>query len=104
MKAQFAQYTMTLVHINGINEHYFMNIDETAVCFDSNHNYTVNERGSKTVSVRQSSTVDKICTVCVTVAAERRKLPLFVIFKATVNGIIARKLHSILPDGIYDCT
>ena len=29
-KAQFAQSTMTAVHMNGIYEHYFVNMDETA--------------------------------------------------------------------------
>ena len=30
-KAHFALSTMTVVHMNGINEHDFVNIDETAV-------------------------------------------------------------------------
>ena len=40
---------MTLVQMNGINEHYFVNMDETEVYFDSNHNCTINEKGVKTV-------------------------------------------------------
>ena len=55
-KAEFAQSTMTLVPMNGIGEHYFGNMDETAVYFDSSHYYTVNERVAKTVSMRRSST------------------------------------------------
>ena len=89
-KAEFAQPTMTLVHMNGINEHYFVNIDETAVYFDSSHYYTVNERVAKTVSMRRGSTANKICTVCVTVAADGSKLHLFVILNGTVNGGVAK--------------
>ena len=50
-KTQFAQSNVTVVHMNGKKEHYIVNMDETAVYFDSNHDYTNNERGAKKVSV-----------------------------------------------------
>ena len=59
---------------------------------------------AKTVSVRCGSTANEICTVCVTVAADGSKLPLFVIFKGSANGWIAKELLSILPDGMYTTT
>ena len=58
----------------------------------------------KTVSVRRGCSVSKRCTVCIAVAADGTKLPLFVIFKAAENGPVANSLHSIMPSGIYGCT
>ena len=69
---------MTLVQINRIDEHYFVNRDETAADFDSNHDCTIYEKGAKTVSVRRGSTANKRRTVCVTVSADGSILLLFV--------------------------
>ena len=77
---------------------------ETAVYFGINHNCTVNQRGAKTVFVHRDSTAYKRCIVCVTVAADGKKLPLFDIFKGTVKGRIPKELHSIMLDGMYVCT
>ena len=103
-RVEFVQSTMTLVHINGINKHCFVNMDETAVYFDSNHNRTINEKDGKTVSVRRGSTANKRCTVCVTVATDGSKLSLFVVFKGSANGRIVKESPSILPDSMYGCT
>ncbi len=103
-RAAFAQSTMTLVRMNGISDSMFVNMDETAVYFDAHHCSTIHERGAKTVSVRRGSSENKRCTVCITVAADGRKLPLFVIFKGAVNGRISQNLHHILPHGIFGCT
>ena len=56
-RAEFAQSTMTLVQMNGINEHNFVNMDETEVFFYSNHNCTVNEKGVKTVLITKDALV-----------------------------------------------
>ena len=77
---------MNLVHMNGMNEHYFMDMDKRAVYFDNNHNYTLNERGARTVSVQWGSTANKRCIFRVTVASDGSRLPLFVIFKGTAEG------------------
>ena len=98
-----AIYT-TLVPMNGIKKFCFVKVEGKAVYFDSNHNYTVYERGTKTVSVRRSSRANKRCAVCVTVVTSGRKLPLFVVFTGTVNGCIAKELQSIMPDGMIGCT
>ena len=103
-KAQFAQSNMTLVHMNGINEYCCLNMGEPAVYINSNHNYTTNERGAKTVSLRRGSTANEISAFCLTVAADGSKLPLFAIFKGTGNDRTAKGLLSIIPDGIYGCT
>ena len=103
-RVEFVQSTMTLVQMNRTYEHYFVNMDETALYFDINHNCTVNEKGAKTVLVRRGSTPNKICTVCVAVGADGSKLPFFAIFKVSANGRIAKDLPSILPNGMYGCT
>ena len=103
-RVEFVQSTTTFVQISGINEHYFVNMDETAVYFDSNYSCIINEKGAKTVSVRDGSTPNKICTVCVTVATDGSKLSRFVIFKGIANRQIAKQLPSIVPDGMYGCT
>ena len=104
MRVSFAQSTMTLIRMNNVDENLFVNMDETAVYFDTHHNYTVNEKGAKTVSVRHGCSNNKRCTVCITVAADGTKLPLFVIFKGAINGPIANSLHQIMPAGMHGCT
>ena len=74
VRTEFAQSTMTMVHMNSIPRNMFVNMDETAVYFDTDYNYTVNKKGAKTVSVRHGSSDNKRCTVCVTVAADGTKL------------------------------
>ena len=49
--------------------------------------------------MRRGSSANKRCTVCIAVAADETKLPLFVIFKGAVSS-----LQEILPAGLYDCT
>ena len=93
---------MTLIRINNIDENLFVHMDETAVYFDTNRNYTVNENGAKTVLVRHRFS-NKCCTVCITVAADGTKLPLFVILKGAINGPIANSLHQIMQAGMYRC-
>ena len=103
-KAEFAQSAMTLVHMNGISEHYFVNMDETVVYFDSNYNCFVTERQAKTALVRRGSTANKRETACVTFVADGIKLPVPVVFKGTANGHIANELRYIITDGMYDYT
>ena len=55
------------------------------------------------LSVRHGSSANKRCTVCVTVAADGTRLPLFVIFKGSPNGPIAKSLQDIIPKGMYGC-
>ncbi len=103
MRQSFAQSTITLMRMNEISRNVFVNMDETAVYFDSQNNYTVCERGAKTVSVRRRSSMNKRCTVCITFAADRTNLPLFLIFKGAVSGPIANSSLHILPLGRHGC-
>ena len=78
-------------------------MDETAVYFDMHYNYSVDRRGAKTESVRRGSSDCKLCTVCVTIAADGIKLPLLLIFKGAGNGRIANSLDQIMPNSMYGC-
>ncbi len=70
MRQSFAQSTMTFIRMNNINRNLFVNIDETAVYFDSQSNYTVCEGGAKTVSVLRGSSMNERCTFCIAVTAD----------------------------------
>ncbi len=89
--------------MNSIPFGLFVNMDETVIYFDTHQNYTVNEGAAVTVSLRRGSSTNKRCSVCVTVAADRKKLRQFLIFKGAVNGSIANSLQHIMPEGIFGC-
>jgi len=77
--------------LQGLDYRYFVNMDETAVYFESKSNTTVSKRGVKTVPARDSGSNSKRCTVCVAVAADGTKLPLFYVFKGAPNALIEKK-------------
>lgn len=78
-------------------------MDEKAVYFEIKTTSTIN-KGEKTVFVRSVSISVKGAILCVTVAADRTKLPLFVVFKGVQNGTIERILPVLLPDCAFGCT
>ena len=84
---------MTFIRMDNVDENPFVNMDETAVDFETHHNHAVNEKGAKTVSVRDGCSDSKRSTVCTTVAADRTNLPLLVIFTGPINEPIANSLH-----------
>ena len=84
-----------MIHMKGVNSGMFVNMDETVWYFDCHHNCTVNEKGAKTVSVRNGSSANKRCMLCVTVATDRTKLPTFVKIKGATNGFIAKLLRRL---------
>lgn len=71
-----------------------LNMDQTAVFFESKNNTTVNKKGRKTVSVRDSGSNSKRCTVSVTIAADGTKLPLFYVFKGVPEGRIHKEMRA----------
>ena len=103
VRGSFAQSTMTHIHMNDIPSSLFVNMDETAIYFDTPQITTINVHGAKTVSVRRGSGISQRCTLCITVAASEDKLPLFVILKVRQNDSIAKNLHQILPSGMHGC-
>ncbi len=54
--------------------------------------------------MRHACSINEYCTPFVTVAVDGAKLPLFIIFKGSVNGPFANSLLDIMTDGMYGCT
>jgi hypothetical protein len=79
--------------LHGVELRNFVNMDETAVYFESKSNTTVSRRGVKTVPERDSGSNAKRCTVCVAVAADGTKLPLFFVFKGSPNARIEERIR-----------
>ena len=50
VRAEFTQSTMTIMQMNSILHTMFVNMDQTAVYFNEDYNYTVNKKGANTVS------------------------------------------------------
>jgi Tc5 transposase DNA-binding domain len=71
--------------LHGLDPKYFINMDQTAVWFEMKSATTVDVVGAQTVSVRDSGSNSKRCTVCLAVAADGTKLPPFVVFKGKHN-------------------
>ena len=67
--------------LHGLDLRNFVNMDQTAVWFEMKSSTTVDLTGARTVSIRDSGSNTKRCTVCLAVAADGTKLPPFVIFK-----------------------
>ncbi len=75
----------------------FLNMDQTAVFFESKTNRVVAKKGVRTVPLRASGSDAKCCTVVVTIAADGTKLPPFFIFKAKPDKFLEK---SLAKDGI----
>ena len=81
----------------------FVNMDETNIEFNCKPTQTVHRRGEKTISIRIGGSTSLRATLCVSIAMDGTKLPLFIIFKGQSGGRIARDLHNILPAGVHGC-
>ena len=86
------------------NPRYLLNMDQTAVYLNSSPNRTVDKKGNRTISIRVGGPSSMWFTLCVSVAVDGTKLPLFVIFKCKPNGNIEKDLPSIMPAGMLGCT
>lgn len=86
--------------LENIRPHYFLNMDQTAVFYESKPSKIVAKKGANTVSCRDSGSNARRCTVCVTVAADGTKLPPFFIFKGKPG---ARLEQGFLEQGIPAC-
>lgn len=81
----------------------FVNMDESAVYFEAKSSTTVHPTGSNSVPIRCSGSNSRRLTVCVSVASDGTKLPLFLIFKGAPNGKIEKNLSNILPSNVFGC-
>jgi transposase-like protein len=63
--------------LENVGPHYFINMDQTAVYFESKSKCIVAQKGARSVCARDSGSDAKRCTIVVTVAADGTKLPPF---------------------------
>jgi hypothetical protein len=81
--------------LHGMDLKYFINMDRTAVYFESKSSNTVNKVGAQTVSIHKSGSNSKSATIILAVAADGTKLPLFVVFKGKYHSVY------VLNNNIY---
>ena len=103
VKRDYSKTIMSYFYSYVNNPKYFVNMDETNVYFNCKPKRTVNLRGQKTISIRIGSSSSLRVTVCVSIAMDGTKLPLFLIFKGTPHAQIERSLNFILPSGMHGC-
>jgi hypothetical protein len=63
--------------LSNISPKLFLNMEETAIYFESKSTYTVARKGVKNVPTKGSGSDSKWCTEVVTVSADGTKLPPF---------------------------
>ena len=98
-----SQLMRTYLHcIN--NPRYLVNMDQTTIYLNYSPNRTFHEKGKRTISIRVGGSSSMRFTLCMSVAMDGKKLPLFVIFKGEPNGNIGKDLRSIMPAGMLGCT
>ena len=105
MKVQqdYAKRTMMSYFNNVSDAKLFVNMDETNIHFNCKPKRTVHTKGSKTISIRIGCSTSLRVTLCVSIAMDGTKLPLFIIFKGKPNGHIDNALKDILPAGVFGC-
>ena len=81
----------------------FVNMDEAAVVFDLKPNSMIYQTMVNIVSIRSCGRSNRRMKVCVAIASNGYKLPLFVISKGETNGILENNLPKILPLGLHGC-
>jgi hypothetical protein len=86
--------------LENVGPHYFINMDQTAVYFESKSKCIVNQKGARSVYARDSGSDAKRCTMEVTVAANSTKLPPFFIFKGQPGK---KTKQNLIGQGILGC-
>jgi DDE superfamily endonuclease len=83
-----------------IHPKFFLNMDQTAVFFESKSDRVVSKRGKKSISQRDSGSDSKRATVVVTVASDGTILDPFFIFKGKAGK---RLEQSMASEGVKGC-
>jgi len=78
--------------LQGLDLRFFVNMDETAVFFESKSKTTVHTRGARMVPARDSGSSAKRATVCIAIAADGTKLPLLFVFKGSPGAQVQREI------------
>ena len=78
--------------LKNLSSHFFLNMDQTAIYFEDKSKTSIQKRGAKVVTIRDSGSDAKRCTLVVTVAADGTKLPPFFIFKGVPGAKLEKSL------------
>jgi DDE superfamily endonuclease len=89
--------------LSDVHDSLFVNMDETAVFYESSPTTTINAKGENTISIRCTGSNSKRMTVCVSCAYDGTKLPLFLVFKGKAGARIEKNLQNELGDGVIAC-
>ena len=92
VKDAYCHRIMTSYNLRINNPKYLLNIDETAVYLKCSPKRTMYLKGENIVSVMIGGSSSMRFTLTVTVAMDRTKLPLFVIFKGKQVGTVEKQL------------
>jgi Tc5 transposase DNA-binding domain/DDE superfamily endonuclease len=84
----------------GLNPKYFLNMDQTAVYFESKSSVVVSPKGKRSVPMRDSGSDAKRATIVVTISAAGDKLEPFFIFKGQPDKKVEQSLEAL---GIKGC-
>jgi DDE superfamily endonuclease len=92
----------------GLNPKYFLNMDQTAVYFESKSSVVVAPKGKRSVPMRDSGSDAKRATIVVTICAAGDKLEPFFIFKGQPDKKVEQSLEVLgikgraQPKGWFD--
>ena len=79
-------------------------MDQSPIPYSFHSGKMLETKGTRTIHLRVSTLDTKRVTLAVTVVASRKMLPPMLIFKATLNGGIAKHECGTYPDsGHYTC-
>jgi DDE superfamily endonuclease len=95
-KSDFVEYINDKMRMLNIDKSAICNFDETNIFFSFKSKTTLNDRGAKTVSVRQAGDTQR-CTVMIGVSGSNEKFPPFIIFKGkdTRGGRVNKTIDRI---------
>ena len=102
MRESFVQSVMALIRINNVTENLLVNMDETAMYFDTHHNYTVNEKKRKLYKCSMYAVTTSVA-LCAVLLQLMETSSLFNI-QGCDQRSIANSLPEILPADKYGCT
>jgi DDE superfamily endonuclease len=87
----FVKGTIPSVNMPGRDKHFIINMDQTPVFFSMTPKTTLDERGTRSVNVRASTTGSTMRSIfVVSVTAAGGTLPLMIVYKGKQNGCIVR--------------
>nr|CCA18204.1 AlNc14C46G3747 [Albugo laibachii Nc14] len=82
-----------------VDESGFVNMEETAVFFETRTNLTVSPKGDRTIAILCSNSNTKRTTISVSYASDGTKLPL----KGNPGGRIDHSINDELTDETFGC-